>query len=226
MTIRNEQPAVSLLEFEYKAWEQGFVRVAGVDEAGRGPLAGPVVAAAVVLEQAFVESEKDGCLVGLNDSKQLSKSKREAFYCIFTDSPYIDIGVGIASVAEIDNTNILRATHLAMKRALENLNPLPDHALIDGLPVPGLPCTSTAIVRGDSRSLMIAGASVVAKVTRDGMMVELDRVHSCYGFAQHKGYGTRQHMRALLEHGPSPAHRRSFQPVKDAEQIVKRSSGR
>ena len=214
---------VSLLEFEHKAWEQGFARVAGVDEAGRGPLAGPVVAGAVVLDRAFAERERDGELFGLTDSKKLAKSKRDYFHLLLTESSCVAVGIGISSVAEIDSMNILRATHLAMKRALENLYSMPDYALIDGLPVVGLPCDSTAIVRGDARSLSVAAASIVAKVTRDRIMLELDRAYPGYGFAGHKGYGTRQHMKALLESGPCSEHRRSFQPVKDAERIVRLS---
>lgn len=213
-----------MLEFEHKAWEQGFARVAGVDEAGRGPLAGPVVAGAVVFDRAFIERESNGELLGLTDSKKLTKTKRESFHLLLSESPYVAVGIGIASVEEIDRMNILRATHLAMARALDDIDTMPDHALIDGLPVTGLPCNSTAIVRGDSRSFSIAAASVVAKVTRDRMMVEMDSMYPCYGFAQHKGYGTRQHMKALLDEGPCPEHRRSFQPVKDAERIAKLNS--
>ena len=215
-----------MLEFEHQAWLSGYSRVAGVDEAGRGPLAGPVMAAAVVFNREFLESEQRGCLAGLDDSKKLTESKRNLFFRVLAESSQVEVGVGSASVAEIDETDILRATHLAMRRALVHLSPLPDLALVDGLPVPGLPCESTAIVRGDSKSLSISAASIVAKVTRDELMRELDKQYSVYGFARHKGYGTREHMRTLLEHGPCSIHRRSFQPVRDAEQIAKRESER
>jgi ribonuclease HII len=125
-------------------------------------------------------------------------------------------GVGVADVAEIDSLNILRATHLAMARALDAISPLPDFALVDGLPVLGLPCPSLSIIQGDGRSLSIAAASIIAKVTRDRLMLVLDQQYPQYGFSRHKGYGTRAHMQALLENGPCPAHRRSFRPVQEA----------
>jgi ribonuclease HII len=205
-----------LLQFERQSWDQGFLRLAGVDEAGRGPLAGPVVAAAVVGERAFLEAEQYGLLAGLTDSKQLTAAQRERFYALLTAHPAIAVGLGLADVAEIDALNILRATHLAMRRALLALQPAPAFALVDGLPVPDLPCPSLAIVRGDARSLSIAAASIVAKVTRDRLMQDLDRVYPQYAFAAHKGYGTQAHTQALLKHGPCPAHRRSFRPVRDA----------
>ncbi len=208
-----------MLQFERQFWEQGCVRLAGVDEAGRGPLAGPVVAAAVVFDRAFLEAEQYGVLLGIDDSKTLSESQREHFFALLTQSPHLATGVGSADVAEIDTLNILRATHLAMKRALLALAPPPDFALVDGLPVQGLPCPSLAIVKGDARSLSIAAASIVAKVTRDRLMRELDRHYPAYGFAQHKGYGTRAHLQALLTEGPSPVHRRSFRPVREAMRI-------
>lgn len=204
-----------MLQFERQAWDQGIVRLAGVDEAGRGPLAGPVVAAAVVIERAFLETEQHGRLRPIDDSKALTSAQRESAYDLLTRHCPLELGVGIAEVGEIDTLNILRATHLAMARALRALSPLPDLVLVDGLPVPGLPCPSQAIVGGDARSLVIAAASIVAKVTRDRIMLELDREYPAYGFSQHKGYGTRAHMEALLAHGPCPAHRRSFRPVQD-----------
>jgi len=188
---------------------RGFLLVAGVDEAGRGPLAGPVLAAAVILPPDFA-------LDGLNDSKKLTAKKREHFHAILTTRTEIHWAVGAASVEEIDTLNILRATHLAMARAVEALPTKPDHALVDGLPVRGLPVDHTALVGGDALSVTIAAASVIAKVTRDRLMVELDAAYPQYGFARHKGYGVRQHLEALRHHGPSPAHRRSFQPVAQA----------
>ncbi len=211
---------MQLLEFERQAWQRGYRRVAGIDEAGRGPLAGPVIAAAVVFDRAFLESEIDRSLAGLTDSKQLSRAKRELFYDLLMGSSSVEASVGSADSLEIDRLNILRATHAVMARAVAALAVPPDHSLVDGLPVPGLPCSSTAIVRGDALSISIAAASVVAKVTRDRIMREAGTAYPEYGFADHKGYGTKAHMKALLEHGPCPIHRRSFQPVRDAERIM------
>ena len=215
-----------MLSFERQFWNQGFNRLAGVDEAGRGPLAGPVVAAAVVFDRAFVEREADGALRGLTDSKQLSESRRERFYDLLRTSPHADVGVGMAEINEIASLNILRATHEAMARAVANLAAPPDVILVDGLPVKGFPCLSAAIVKGDSKSLSIAAASVVAKVTRDAIMRDMDRLYPQYGFARHKGYGSRAHMRALLEYGPCPAHRVTFRPVREAAELQERLRGR
>ena len=208
-----------MLRYERQAWDRGVRRLAGVDEVGRGPLAGPVIAAAVVFDSSYLESQISGELAGLTDSKKLSPSRRETFYDIIMSSPGVQVAFGRAESSEIDEINILRATHAAMKRALDGLPQLPDHALIDGLPVPGLPCPSTAIIKGDSLSISIAAASVVSKVTRDREMVALDRKYPGYGFARHKGYGTLFHTKALLQRGPCPIHRMSFQPVMDAFQI-------
>lgn len=208
-----------MLQFERQAWDQGKCRLAGVDEAGRGPLAGPVVAAAITLDREFLVAEQYGLLREVNDSKTLSESRREALFRLLTTSCPCRYGVGIAEVAEIDRLNILRATHAAMARALAALAPLPDLALVDGLPVPGLPCKAMAIVKGDARSLSIAAASIIAKVTRDRIMAELEQRYPGYGFAQHKGYGTRAHLQALLEKGASPEHRRSFRPVQEAVRL-------
>jgi len=185
-----------------------------VDEAGRGPLAGPVVAAAVFIPASHLESERDHALRGLTDSKQLSPDRRLHFHSVLTDDPLVDWAVGVASVEEIDELNILQATYLAMKRAVAGLSDVPDHILVDGRPVPNLPVASTAIVRGDGQSLSIAAASVMAKVTRDARMQELDATYPEYGFSRNKGYGTREHREALQEHGPCPCHRRSFAPVR------------
>ncbi|MCX7590468.1 MAG: ribonuclease HII [Kiritimatiellae bacterium] len=213
-----------LLEFERAAWAKGFVRVAGVDEVGRGPLAGPVIAAAVIIDREFLEGEEHGLLAGLTDSKELNESSRRRFFDLLTDSPHVQTGIGAAETTEIDRLNILRATHLAMARAVRALSPLPDHVLVDGYPVAGIPCPSTAIVRGDARSLSIAAASVIAKVIRDAFMQEMDRFYPQYGFARHKGYGSREHIRALLQYGPSPVHRGSFRPVREAAEIHARSA--
>lgn len=202
-----------MLRFEREAWAGPFLRVAGVDEAGRGPLAGPVVAAAVVFDKGFLEAEANASLAGLDDSKKLPASRREFFHALLSTCPSARIGVASASVAEIDALNILRATHLAMARALSQLDPLPDLALVDGLPVKGLPVPHRAIVGGDAASLSIAAASVMAKVVRDRLMVELAAQYSGYGFERHKGYGTQAHLAALRRLGPCPAHRISFAPV-------------
>ena len=212
-----------MLRNERKIWSAGAHRVAGVDEAGRGPLAGPVVAAAVMLSRAFAESEEFKSLAGLTDSKKLSESRRERFFDVLEEAAEVDVGIGVAGVEEIDRINILRATHVAMRRAVAALHCLPDHLLIDGRPVDGLPCESTAIVRGDALSLSVAAASVIAKVVRDRHMRELDRLYPEYGFARHKGYGTSEHIQALLEHGPCPIHRHSFRPVREAAEIRRRA---
>ena len=202
-----------MLRFEQEAWTGGLLHLAGVDEAGRGPLAGPVVAAAVVFEREFLEAEAERALAGLDDSKKLSAARREFFHALLSACPHARIGIASASVAELDSLNVLRATHLAMARAVAQLAPPPDLALVDGLPVQGLPVPHRAIVGGDGASLSIAAASVMAKVTRDRLMVELAATYPAYGFERHKGYGTKAHLDALRRHGPCPAHRRSFAPV-------------
>lgn len=212
-----------MLSFECLHWESGSVRVAGIDEAGRGPLAGPVVAGAVVLDPAFARQEENGLLQGLTDSKKLTLNQREFFFKLLNDEPCVQIGIGFADVEEIDELNILNATHLAMMRAVEDLGEPPQHILVDGLPVPGLPCASTPIVKGDSKSLSIAAASVIAKVTRDHDMQDLDAIFPQYGFAKHKGYGTQSHIQALFEHGPCMIHRRTFRPVREALEIRRRT---
>ena len=202
-----------MLRFEQEAWRAGTLRIAGVDEAGRGPLAGPVVAAAIVFDRDFLEAEAPRSLAGIDDSKKLPASRREFFHALLTACPHARIGIASASVEEIDSLNILRATHLAMARALGQIVPPPDLALVDGLPVNGLPVPHRAIVGGDAASLSIAAASILAKVTRDRLMVALAARHPEYGFERHKGYGTKAHLDALRRHGPCPAHRRSFAPV-------------
>ena len=202
-----------MLEYELQAWKSGHSGVAGVDEAGRGPLAGPVVAAAVQIERGFLEREQDGLLRGMNDSKKLTAVQRESLNGVLTACDAVEYAVGVASVEEIDAMNILRATHTAMARAVQGLPHRPPVVLVDGLAVSGLPCESRAIVRGDSRSLSIASASIVAKVWRDRLMVELDQEYPGYGFSRNKGYGTREHVEALRRQGPCVHHRRSFSPV-------------
>ena len=188
---------------------RGIHPVAGVDEAGRGPLAGPVVAAAVILPEGFV-------LEGLNDSKKLNHRQRETLYLRLTEDTRVIYVISEGSTEEIGQLNILRATHLAMKRSLDGLKKNghpPAHALIDGLPVKGLPVEQTALVGGDGISLSIAAASILAKVTRDRIMDELDREFPQYGFVRHRGYATADHLAMLREHGPCPHHRLGFAPV-------------
>jgi ribonuclease HII len=184
----------------------GISRIAGIDEAGRGALAGPVVAAAVILPEKFRHRK-------LNDSKQLAPELREEIYRQLIDNAEILWAVGIVDSLEIDEMNILRATHKAMRAAIATLTALPDHALIDGLPVFPFPLPQTAIIDGDCFSLSIAAASVIAKVTRDAIMREFCARFPEYCFSQHKGYGTELHLTKLHEFGPCPIHRRSFEPV-------------
>lgn len=196
------------LQHEEALRKCGVKIVAGIDEAGRGPLAGPVTAAAVVLPDGFSHES-------LNDSKKLSASKREAIYEELVNDQQIVWAVAIAHSEEIDRTNILQATHAAMARAALALSRKPEHALIDGLPVRDFPLPHTAIVKGDSLSLSIAAASVIAKVTRDRLMCQWDAKYPMYGFAKHKGYGTALHLEKLRAHGPCEIHRKSFLPCSE-----------
>jgi ribonuclease HII len=204
----------NLLAHERELWRKGLRLVAGVDEAGRGPLAGPVVAAAVVLPCGWSEGGVDGRLRGLNDSKQLTEAQREEYYSVLTAHPEVRWAMASTEVEMIDRINILQATHRAMNLALEQLQPPPEHVLVDGRPVKSMQFPHTALVKGDARSYSIAGASVLAKVTRDRLMKELDRLYPGYGFAEHKGYGTPQHLAAIQALGPCPIHRRSFAPLR------------
>ena len=185
---------------------RGLRRIAGIDEAGRGPLAGPVAAAAVILPDNFT------CL-GLDDSKKITPRNRDLLYERLTTDKTVSWAVATVSREEIDRINILKATHLAMRRAVENLRMKPDHCLIDGLPVKNFPFPHDGIVRGDGLSLSIAAASIIAKVTRDRIMRDLDQEFPQFGFAKHQGYGTKAHLEALRIHGPCCHHRRTFQPV-------------
>jgi len=194
----------SLSKFDQPFREKaGFV--AGVDEAGRGPLAGPVVAAAVILPSRFN-------LPSLNDSKQLTAGQRDVLYA-HIQRQALAIGVGMVSHEEIDRLNIRQASFEAMRRALAHLMIRPGHVLVDGFAIPRLPLPQTGVIRGDARSASIAAASIVAKVTRDCLMQWVDRCFPGYGFAQHKGYGTARHLESLGALGPSPVHRRTFAPV-------------
>lgn len=194
------------LRHEQALRAQGITRVAGIDEAGRGPLAGPVVVAAVILPPDFRHAT-------LNDSKQLSHARREAIFAELTTDARIAWSVIVMDHDEIDRLNILQATIEGMRRAAARLQPPPQHALIDGRPVRPFPLPQTAIVKGDAQSLSIAAASVVAKVTRDRLMLEFDARFPQYGFARHKGYGTALHLEKLREHGPCEIHRKTFAPV-------------
>ena len=184
----------------------GFSAIAGIDEAGRGALAGPVVAAAVILPEKFRHKR-------LNDSKQLLAVRRQEIYHELVGNAAIAWAVGIVDAGEIDRINILRATHRAMREAIAALAASPDHALIDGRPVHPFPLPQTAVIDGDCYSLSIAAASVIAKVTRDTMMRDFCARFPEYCFSQHKGYGTELHLLKLHAHGPCPIHRRSFEPV-------------
>lgn len=194
------------LELEHRLRSAGHVLVAGVDEAGRGPLAGPVMAAAVILPAAYAHTI-------LNDSKQLTERRRDALYAELKADARVLISSALASVEEIERLNILRASHLAMERAVRGLPCAPDVCLIDGLPVPRFPWPHEGVVKGDALSLSIAAASIIAKVERDQFMLAADAEYPQYSFAAHKGYGTPLHLARLQEHGPCPLHRRTFQPV-------------
>jgi ribonuclease HII len=199
-------------EFERALWQKNFTRVAGVDEAGRGPLAGPVVAAAAILPSHWAESGLPIELDGLNDSKQLTVTQREKFFNFITSCGEINFSIAEVDAAQIDDINILQATHRAMNDALAQLNP--QHALVDGRPVRTMHVPQTAIVKGDARSYSIAAASVLAKVTRDRLMLDFHAQFPEYGFAEHKGYGTAKHLAAIEKHGACAIHRRSFAPLK------------
>ncbi len=194
--------------YEARAVSSGYKVIAGIDEAGRGPLAGPVVASAVVIhDTSFTEK--------IDDSKKLSAKRREkAFIDILRRC---DVGVGIASVAEIDKFNILNATMKAMERAVEELSVTPDYLLIDGNIKLQLPQERTCLISGESKSLSIASASIIAKVFRDRLMLDIDKEYPDYGFRKHKGYGTREHIEAIKKHGLSEVHRKTFGPFGSKE---------
>ena len=202
------------LAYERGLWRKGLTVVAGVDEAGCGPLAGPVVAAAVVFPCCWSEQGLVHTLRGLNDSKQLTEAQREKYYSVLSTHPEIRWAVASVDVEMIDRINIFQAAHRAMNLALAQLQPPPEHVLVDGRPVKSMPFPHTALVKGDARSYSIAGASVLAKVTRDRLMRELDQRYPGYGFAEHKGYGTPRHLSAIQALGPCPIHRRSFAPFR------------
>lgn len=197
-----EKIQVDWLKYENIALSNGFKNICGVDEAGRGPLAGPVCAAAVILPSGMI-------IDGVNDSKKLSEKKREALFDVIKNSA-ISYGIAFASVEEIEKINILNAAMLAMQRAVAALKIKPDHIMIDGNKIPKLDVSAECIVKGDANSMSIACASILAKVTRDRLMYEYDEKYPQYQFGKHKGYGTKLHIEKLLEYGPSEIHRPSF----------------
>ena len=199
--MKHETP-IDLWLYEKEAFADGFQLVCGVDEAGRGPLAGPVCAAAVILPPELV-------IPGLNDSKKLTDKKRRELCSVIT-AEAVSYGIAFASEQEIDEINILQATFLAMERAMAQLAPPPELALIDGNRSKDFGLPVRTIVKGDSLSASIAAASILAKVTRDRLCIELDSAYPVYGFAKHKGYPTRAHKLAIYEYGPCPAHRKTF----------------
>ncbi len=196
-----------MLVFEKQAMLDGYKIIAGVDEAGRGPLAGPVVSAAVILPENFD-------IRGINDSKKLSEKKRAALFPKI-QSQAIAFGIGIADHGEIDRINILQASLLSMKRAVDDLGLIPDYLLIDGKFTIDSNIDQRPVIKGDTLSLSIAAASILAKVTRDRIMTDLDLQYPEYEFKRHKGYPTKAHKQAILAHGPCPIHRKSFKGVKD-----------
>ncbi len=193
--------------FEKETWKQGIVFIAGIDEAGRGPLAGPVVAAAVILPKKIKIPQ-------VNDSKQLSEKQRNDLKNLLLDIPGFRYAVSEIQSDEIDILNILKATHLAMRRAVLQL-PETEIAFVDGLRVPDMPVKCRFIVKGDAKSASIASASIIAKVHRDEIMMRYAEKYPEYGFDRHKGYGTADHLKALKKHGPCPIHRKSFSPVRE-----------
>jgi ribonuclease HII len=191
--------------YENKARKEGFHHIAGIDEVGRGPLAGPVVTACVILPEDFT-------LIGLNDSKQLSEAKREEFYTYIKEKA-VSIGIGIIGAAEIDRINIYEATKKAMLLSIQESSIQPDYLLIDAMKL-DTPFPAESIIKGDSKSISIAAASVIAKVTRDRMMKEIDVEYPQYHFSRNMGYGTKEHLAALEQFGITPYHRKSFEPIK------------
>ena len=202
------------LNKENSLFSSGLSLVAGVDEVGRGPLAGPVVAAVVTLKSNFSEILKaNEKLLLINDSKKLSAKKREELFAIIQEN-FFEVGIGICDHEIIDRVNILQATFLAMKMALGNLKNKPEILLVDGkFPIPNLSLKQEAIIGGDALIFSIAASSIIAKVTRDRIMDEMDKKYPQYGFINHKGYGTKEHLEALKKYGPCPIHRKTFKPI-------------
>lgn len=198
---------IDLLKYEKELYKEGITLIAGTDEAGRGPLVGPVVAAAVILPKNY-------CLEGLNDSKQLSEKKREKFYDIIIRDA-ISVGVGVVDAKTIDEINILEASRLAMKKAIKELKVKPEYILSDAMKLDGINIPYKDIIHGDALSLNIAAASVIAKVTRDRMMVELDKKYPEYGFKKHKGYPTKEHLENVKKYGVLENYRFTYKPIRD-----------
>ena len=204
---------IDRLQHEREHISLGLTRLAGVDEAGRGPLAGPVVAAVIVMPESWIKEGIPEALRRLNDSKKLNKKVREELFEVIDSDKSIESGIGMVAAPLIDEINILQATHRAMNDALAKITPPVQHALVDGRQVPSLSVPQTAIVKGDGKSYTIGAASILAKVTRDRLMIEYDQKYPGYGFAGHKGYGTRAHLSAIEKLGPCPIHRMSFAPL-------------
>ncbi len=202
MKEKEEERLKGMLEIEEGLYSKGYNFVCGVDEAGRGPLCGPVVAAAVILK-------KDDKIEGVNDSKKLSEKKREEVYEKIMENA-IAVGVGMSDVDVIEEVNILNATKMAMKQAIDNLKQQPDYVLIDGNQMIDIKFDGQTVVHGDAKSESIAAASIIAKVTRDRMLIQWDKEYPEYGFAKHKGYGTKAHIQAIEKYGLTPLHRPSF----------------
>ena len=208
--VEEDQRLEKMLAYEKELYAQGIQLIAGVDEVGRGPLAGPVVAAAVILPE--------NCKIpGLNDSKKIPKSKHQAIYQAVLDQA-LSVGIGVKDNQVIDQVNIYEATKLAMVEAIQELDQQPQHLLIDAMKL-DVPISQTSIIKGDANSLSIAAASIVAKVTRDQMMAAYDQEYPGYDFAQNAGYGTSNHLEGLERHGVTPIHRRSFEPIKSMTDV-------
>lgn len=201
--IRREEERLERINlFEDEGYHRGYTYIGGIDEAGRGPLAGPVVAAVVVFK-------KGTKIEGINDSKKLSEAKRDELFSIIKEQA-LDYGIGIVNNGEIDEFNILNATYMAMKKAINCLKNTPDYLLIDATTIPGVKIDQKPIIKGDSKSISIAAASILAKVTRDSLMYQYDEIYPEYGFKGHKGYGTKEHYEAIGKNGITPIHRKSF----------------
>ncbi|WP_169302725.1 ribonuclease HII [Waddlia chondrophila] len=203
----SEEFLLDFSHYENEARRMGYSHPAGIDEAGRGPLAGPVVASACILPAGYH-------LSGLNDSKKLTPLQRKRFFEVLTQDPNVCIGIGIATHEEIDTVNVLEATKLAMCKAVDMLKPQPDFLLIDAVKLSEQPIPFLNLIKGDCRVQAIAAASVIAKETRDRIMDEYDVKWPMYGFGRHKGYGTEAHREAIKRHGPCPIHRKTFEPIK------------
>ena len=200
--------------YERECLANGYCFIAGIDEVGRGPLAGPVVASSAMFSSEVIKAGLPNSLKDVNDSKKLSEKKREHLFDVLNDFDGVDFGISIIESEEIDRINILQATHKAMSKSLISLEHNPDHLLVDGRPVKSLGKSQSAIVKGDSLSYSIGAASIIAKVTRDRMMKKFDLKFPGYGFSSNKGYGTREHLNALNDLGPCSIHRLTFAPIR------------